>query len=65
MQVDHDEEMGPMHKMHGTLDAELEVQRSIWTVQLTAFLSLFRKTIGLTLVHFDNKGIHDVCGEVQ
>ena len=27
--LDHDEEMGPMHGIYGTLDAELEVQRSI------------------------------------
>ena len=28
VQLDHDEEMGPMHGMHGTLDADLEVQRT-------------------------------------
>ena len=29
VQLDHDEEMGPMHGVYGTLDAELEVQRTI------------------------------------
>ena len=29
VQLDHDEEKGPMHGMYGTLDAELEVQRRI------------------------------------
>ena len=29
VQLDHDEEMEPMHGMYGTLDAELEVQRTI------------------------------------
>ena len=28
-QLDHDEEVGAMHGMYGTLDAELEVQRTI------------------------------------
>ena len=28
VQLDHDEEMGPVHGMYGTLDAELEVQRT-------------------------------------
>ena len=38
VQSDHDEEMGPMHGMYGTLDAELEVQRAIKGVELTVFL---------------------------
>ena len=29
VQFDHDEELGPMHGMYGTLDAELSVQRTI------------------------------------
>ena len=57
VQLDHDEEMGPMHGMFGTLDAELEVQRAIKRAELTAFVCLFRKTIGLTTVHDDSKGI--------
>ena len=38
VQLDHDEEMGPMHGMSGTLDAELEVQRALNRAELTAFL---------------------------
>ena len=39
VQLDHDEEMEPMHGMYGTLDAELEVQRTIKRVELTACVS--------------------------
>ena len=35
--MDHDEEMGPMHGMYGTLEAGLEVQRAIKRAELTAF----------------------------
>ena len=51
--------MGPKRGMYGTFDAELEVQRTIKRPELTAFLCLFRKAIGLTMVHFENKGIID------
>ena len=37
LQLDHDEEMGPMHGMYGTLDAELEEQRTINGAELTVF----------------------------
>ena len=43
----------------GTLDAELEVQRTIKRAELTAFLCLLRKAIGPTMVHVDSKGIFD------
>ena len=46
VRLGHDEEMGPMHGMYGTLDVELEVQRTIKSAELTAFLCLFRKAIG-------------------
>ena len=42
MQLDHDEEMGSMHGMCGTLDAQLEVQRIMKRAALTAFLCLLR-----------------------
>ena len=45
--------------MHGTLDAELEVQRTVKSAELTAFLCLFREAIGPAMVHVDNKGIID------
>ena len=57
VQLDHDQEMGPMHGMYGTVDAELEVQRTNKRAEQTAFLCLFRKAIGPTMVHFENKGI--------
>ena len=55
-----------MHGMCGTLDAELEVQRTTHRVELTAFLCLLRKAIGPTVVHVDNTGIIDgpVDGEM-
>ena len=59
VQVDHDEEVGPMRGMYETLDAELEVQRTIKRTELTAFLCLFRKAIGPTMVHVYNRGMID------
>ena len=47
--LDHDEEMGPMQGMYGTLDAELDVWRTIKGTELTAFLCLLRKAIGPTM----------------
>ena len=41
------------------MDAELEVQRTIRRVELTAFLYLLRKAIGTMMVHVDNNGIID------
>ena len=67
MLLDHDEEMEPMLGMHGTLDAELEVQRTTKRAELTAFLCLLRKVISPTTVHVDDKGIIDGLwrGEVK
>ena len=57
VQLGHDEEMVPIHKMTETQNTEL--------AEVTAFLSLYRKAIGLTMVHVDNKGIDDgMDGEV-
>ena len=44
VQLDHDEEVGPMHGMYGTVDAELEVQRTMKRAGLTAFLCRLRKS---------------------
>ena len=41
MQLDYDEEMGPLHGMSGSMEAELEVQRTIKSAELTAFLYAF------------------------
>ena len=59
VQLDHDVEMEPMHEMYRTLEAELEVQRTIKRAELMAFSCLLRNAIGLTMVHVDNKGIID------
>ena len=40
VQLDHDKEMEPVHRMFGAFDAELEVQRTIRRAELTAFLCL-------------------------
>ena len=48
-----------MYGMYGTLDAELEVERTIKRAEPTPFLCLLRKAIRPTMVHVDNKGIID------
>ena len=59
VQLDHDEEMGPLHGMYGSMEAAFEVQRTSKRVELTAFLCLLRKVSGPIKVHVDNKGIID------
>ena len=59
VQLDYDEEMGPLHGMYGLVEAECEVQRTIKRAKLTAFLCLLRKVSGPIKVHVDNKGIID------
>ena len=44
VQLDHDEELGPMHGMYGTLEAGLEVQRTVKRAELTAFSCLLKKS---------------------
>ena len=50
--LDYDEEMGPLHGMYGSVEAEFEVQ-------LTAFSCLLNRVIGPIKVYMDNKGIID------
>ena len=57
--LDHDDEMGSMDGMYGTLGEKLEVHHTIKGAELTAFLYLLRKAVGPTMVHVDNKGIID------
>ena len=57
--MDYDEEMGALHGMYGSIEAEFEVQRTIKMAELTAFLRLFRKVCGPIKIHVDNKGIID------
>ena len=59
VQLDHDEEMGPLHGMYGSIEAEHEVQRTIKRAELTAFLCHLKRVIGSIKVHVDNKGIID------
>ena len=46
VQLDYDEELGPLHGMYGLTEAELEVQRTIKRVDLTAFPCLRKKVKG-------------------
>ena len=55
VQLDYDEELGPLHGMYGSLEAEVEVQRTIKRAELTAFFCLLTKVIGPIKVHVDNK----------
>ena len=59
VQLDYVEEMGPLHGMYGSMEAECEVQRTIKRAELTAFLCLLRKVCGPIKIHVDNKGIID------
>ena len=59
VQLDYDEELGPLHGMNGSMDAELEVQRTIKIAELTVFLCLVKKVIGPIKVHVDKKGSND------
>ena len=59
VQLDYDEEMGPLHGMCGSMEAECELQRTIKRAELTAFLQLLKKVIGPIKVHVDNKRIVD------
>ena len=56
VQLDYDEEMGPLQGMYGSMEKEFEVQRTIKRSELTAFFSLLKKVIGHIKVHVDNKG---------
>ena len=58
VELDH-EEMAPMHEIYETLNAELEVQRTIKRAELTAFLCLFRRFFGPITARVDNKGSTD------
>ena len=52
VQLDHDEEMGPLYGMYGTFDAELEAQRTITRAEPTDVFVLTRENfVGLSMVH--------------
>ena len=44
VQLDYDEEMEPLHGMYGSVETQLEVQRTIKRAELTAFLCFFTKS---------------------
>ena len=54
VQLDHDEEMGPLHGMYGSKEAVFEIQRTIRRAEFAAFLCLLRKVSGPIKVHVDN-----------
>ena len=45
--------------MYGSMEAQLDVQRTIKRAELTASLCLLKRVIGPIKVHVDNKGIID------
>ena len=59
VQLDHDEDCWPMHGMHGTLDPDLELQRTVKRADLTAFIRHFGRIVDLATDHVDIKGIID------
>ena len=59
VQLDYDGEMGPFYGMYGSMEAELEIQRTIKRAELTAFVCLLNRVIGTIKVLVDNKGIID------
>ena len=59
VQLDCDEQMEPLYGMYGSMEAELEIQRTIKRAELTAFSCLLKRVIGPIKVHVDNKGIID------
>ena len=44
VQLDNDEEMGPLHGLYDSMEAEYGVQRTIKRAELTAFLCLLRRS---------------------
>ena len=59
VQLDYDEEMGPLHGMYGSMEVEFEVQRTIKRAELKIFSCLLNRAIGPIKVNVDNKGIVD------
>ena len=61
VQLDYGEQMEPLRVMYGSVEAKLEVQRTIKRAELKAFLCLLSRVIGK--VHVDNKGMIDELRE--
>ena len=43
VQLDYDEEMGPLHGMYGSVEADIEVQRTIKRAELMAFFCFLKR----------------------
>ena len=54
MQLDYDGEMGPLHGMYGSVEAEFEVQLTIKRAELMSFLCFLKRVMGPVRVHVDN-----------
>ena len=63
VQLDYDEELGPFHGMYGSMEAELEVQRTIKRAELTAFLCLLKKVMDPSRCMSTTKELLTVFGE--
>ena len=59
VQLDYDEEMGPLLGMYGSVKAEFELQRTTKTAELKAFLCLLKKANWTHKIHVENIGIID------
>ena len=57
VQLDYNEEMGPLYGMYGSMEAELEIQRTIKRAELTALLCLLKRVIGPIKVHVTTRGL--------
>ena len=56
VQLDHDEEMGPLHGMYGSMEAEVEVQCTFKRAELTPFSCFLRKVSGPIKVRVGQQG---------
>ena len=56
--LDYDEELAPLHVMYGSMKTDFEVQRTSKTAELTAFLCLLKKVIGLIKTIKESKMVH-------
>ena len=55
VQLDYDEDLGAVALVYGSMQAELEVQRTVKRAELTGFLCLLKKVLGPINVHVDNR----------
>ena len=63
VQLDYDEEMERLYGTCGSMEAELEIQRTIKRAELTAFVCLLKRVIGPIMANVDNKGKLTCFGE--